>query len=80
MAKPLFESVAAQVRQIAAAHGVTYAATDADAWAGAVTRLSGDDIALDNTELLLIALQRAGHLTNAESLRLQHAHLMSRAP
>lgn len=79
MAKPLFESVAAHVRQLAVAHGVTYAATSADALAGAITRLSGDDIELDATELLLIALHRAGHLTNAESLRLQHGHLTSRA-
>ena len=73
-------TAAAYVHQLAAARGVTYAATSTDTLAEAVTRLSGDNVTLDTTELLLIALHRAGHVTRAESLRLQHDHLKSLAP
>lgn len=63
------------IRAMAARHGIVYSQTGADAWAGHATRLAGDDVELDEAELLLIALQRAGHLSRPEALRLQVDYL-----
>jgi len=60
---------------LAAVHGVSYAPREIDAWAGHVTRLAGDDVVLDHIELLLLALQRAGHLSRPEALQLQVKYL-----
>jgi hypothetical protein len=61
--------------RLAEQHGVTYRPTAMDAWAQDVTRLADDEVALDDIELLLIALQRAGHLSRPEALRLQVDYL-----
>ena len=53
-------------------HGVSHAPTAADDWAWDITRLADDDVTLDDVELLLIELQRAGHLSRPEALRLQN--------
>jgi hypothetical protein len=60
---------------LAEQHGVSYSATATDAWAREITRLADDDVILDDVELLLIALQRAGHLSRPEALRLQVNYL-----
>lgn len=60
---------------LAERHGVSYTPTAIDAWAREVTRLADDDVILDDVELLLIALQRAGHLSRPEALRLQVNYL-----
>jgi hypothetical protein len=49
-----------------------------DAWAHQVTRLSGDDVEFDATELLLIALQRAGHISRTDAVLL-HADYLTQA-
>jgi hypothetical protein len=56
-------------------HGVTYRSTELDAWAHHVTRLADDDVVLDEIELLLVALRRAGHLSGPEARRLQVTYL-----
>lgn len=66
---------AAAIRALAERHRVSYAQTATDVWAHHVTRLAGDDVALDEIELLLIALQRSGHLSRPEALRLQVNYL-----
>ena len=66
---------AADIRALAHRYGVTYTQTETDVWAEHVTRLAGDDVALDDVELLLIALQRAGHLSRPEALKLQVNYL-----
>jgi cell filamentation protein len=48
---------------LAERHGITYARTRADEWAESVTRLSDDDVQLDDVELLAAALTRAGVIT-----------------
>ena len=60
---------------LAQQHGVSYTPTATDAWAQDVTRLADDDVVLDDIELLLIALQRTGHLSRPEALRLQVNYL-----
>jgi hypothetical protein len=72
--KPLPQTARAII-SLAEQHGVTYRPTATDAWAQDVTRLADDEVALDDIELLLIALQRAGHLSRPEALRLQVNYL-----
>lgn len=45
---------------LASTHGVAYVETPTDKLADAITRLSDDDVHLDEIERLLIALERAG--------------------
>ena len=67
--------IAADIRALAKRHKVAYTETAIDAWARDITRLAGDDVSLDEIELLLIALQRAGHLSRPEALKLQVNYL-----
>ena len=72
--KPLPKTARAII-SLAEQYGVTYRPTATDAWAQDVTRLADDEVTLDGIELLLIALQRAGHLSRPEALRLQVNYL-----
>lgn len=56
-------------------YGVKYTPTEGDAWAQTITRLADDEVALDEIEWLLIALQREGHLSRPEALMLQVNYL-----
>lgn len=67
-------SVSEKVFEMAKTHGVEYKKTRLDAWANDVTRLSGDDVELDEVELLLLALCRAGHLSGREMLEFQNEY------
>ena len=71
---------AAAIRTLAERHKVSYVETATDVWAHHVTRLAGDDVQLDDIELLLIALQRAGHLTRPDALALQVRYLREAKP
>ena len=66
---------AAVILALAKQHGISYRQTENDIWAQEATRLAGDDITLDEVELLLIELQRAGHLSRSEALKLQVDYL-----
>ena len=70
-----FKKTAAAVLALAKQHGVAYIQTAQDEWAQDVTRLADDDVVLDEIELLLIELQRAGHLSRPEALKLQLNYL-----
>jgi DNA invertase Pin-like site-specific DNA recombinase len=72
--KPL-RKTAAEILALAKKYGVSYTRTADDAWAQGVTRLADDDVTLDDIELLLIELQRTGHLSRPEALRLQVNYL-----
>jgi len=76
----LLPKTAGEIVSLAQKHGVTYTPTTTDVWAQTVTRLAGDDVALDDIELLLIALQRAGRLSRQEALRLQVNYLREALP
>lgn len=71
----IHSDAAAAIRALAQQHQVTYIETPNDVLAHHITRLSGDDVELDDTEQLLVALQRAGHISRAEVVRLQAAYL-----
>ncbi len=67
--------IATVILELAKQHGVGYAPTAGDDWAHHATRLAGDDVELDGIELLLIALQRAGHISRPAALDLQVRYL-----
>jgi hypothetical protein len=71
---------AAAIRALAERHNVVYRPTATDAWAGHITRLAGDDVEFDETELLLIALQRAGHISRTDAVLLQADYLTQARP
>lgn len=48
------------ILDLAEAHNVTYVETPLDSLANVITRLSDDEVHLDEVENLLIALERAG--------------------
>ena len=66
------------IRALAARYKVAYAQTAADTLGHHITRLSGDTVALDEPALLLLALERAGHLTSAAAARLHGEYLRAK--
>ena len=68
-------ATAAHIRNLAQKYHVAYVQTQSDALAQQITRLSGDDVELDEVERMLIALQRTGHLSRAEMVQLQANYL-----
>jgi hypothetical protein len=73
-------AVADCIRKMAQEHHVASVHTSRDAFAYQITRLVGGDVDLDEVELLLIALQRSGHLTRVEMVKLQAAYLRETRP
>ena len=65
------------IQHLARQHKVVYVETETDKLAGHITRLAGDDVRLDATQLLLLALRRAGHINGHDAMRLQAAYLRS---
>jgi len=63
------------ISSLAKENGVTYLETPHDKLAHVITRLSDDNVVLDEQELLLIALQRAGVIPKASVIRLQARYL-----
>ena len=70
--------VAEFIRDLAGRHGVVYVKTPYDKLAEVITRISGDDVDLDEIELLLFALQRAGVITTKDVVALQLNYLRER--
>jgi hypothetical protein len=68
----LTESV---IRRLAERNHVAYLQTANDVLANHITRLAGDDVELDPIEQMVIALQRAGHLSRVQAVRLQARYL-----
>ena len=64
-----------EILALARHHGVAYEATALDRMADDITRLSGDDVELDDPAQLLLALERSGRITPAEATRLHGAYL-----
>jgi hypothetical protein len=75
MARQTRSATATRIRKLARKYRVAYIQTQRDMLADHITRLAGDDVTLDEIEQLLIALQRAGHLTRTEAVRLQASYL-----
>jgi hypothetical protein len=75
-----YSATATVIRRMAERHHVTYVRTQTDELAHHITRLAGDDVELDEIEQILIALQRAGHVSRAELVRLQAKYLRETKP
>jgi hypothetical protein len=70
--------IAAAIHALAERHGVSYTQTATDILGRHITRLSGDDVDLDEPALLLLALRRAGYITSAEAARLHGEYLRAK--
>jgi hypothetical protein len=71
---------ASVIRRMAARNNVTASVSESDLFAHHVTRLSGDDVLLDDVEQMVIALQRAGVLSRVQAVRLQARYLRENKP
>lgn len=58
------------IERLAAAHHVNFERTRLDDWTEAVTRAAGDDVQLDRTEKLLVALKKQGVISGRQAARL----------
>jgi hypothetical protein len=74
---PRQPDVKQQIRDLAKKHRVSYEGGPRDELAQAITALAGDDVQLDETELLLVALQRAGVISGREATLMQADYLRS---
>jgi len=75
MRKPAPSKTANHIRLLARRYHVVYSPTSGDELAHHITRLADDMVELDEIERLLIGLQRAGHLSRTEMVRLQAQYL-----
>ena len=66
------------VKAFAESHGVKPTRTRLDLFAEAVTRLSGDEIKLDEVGQTLVALAERKLISGAEMTRLMHSHILER--
>ena len=69
-----------RIRALAERHQVHYVETKSDVLAHHMTRLADNFVVLDDIEKMLIALQRAGHVSRIELVRLQAAYLREVRP
>lgn len=63
------------VERLAKAHGVEYRRTGLDDFAEATTRAAGDDVKLDRTGKLLVALRKSNQITGRQLARLVTNHM-----
>lgn len=67
-----------RIHEIAAREGITYVPDPCDALADAITAHAGDEVELDETQHLLMALQRAGAVSPSSATFLHSAYLDER--
>ena len=76
----LTSSAAATIRPLAEEHGISYVEAATDVLGRHITRLAGDDVQLDDTQRLLIALERSGCISGREAVRVHAAYLHEASP
>lgn len=69
------KNVEAFILDLAAKHGVRYVKGPLDDLADTITRLSDDEVEIDGTEQLIIALKRARVITGSEMVAMLGAYL-----
>ncbi|WP_089961217.1 hypothetical protein [Limnohabitans sp. 2KL-3] len=69
------KNVSAFVQRFAMSCNVHFKRTGLDPWAEAVTRASGDDVTLDETGKLLVALKKKQLINGRQMARLMSNHL-----
>jgi hypothetical protein len=67
-----------RIHALARVHGVVYRPNPLDDLGNTITRLAGDDVQLDDTQLLLLALARAGFISDEEAGDLHIAYMRQR--
>lgn len=75
MTQSATKSVASEVRQLARVHKVTAKRDSVSRMATCITSLSGDTIALDAVEQLLVNLKRKGVMSTSDLLAMQLRYL-----
>ncbi len=73
--EPSKRDVAAEIADLGRRHNVIYRHTELDELAYHFSRLSDAEVTPDDTENLLIALVRAGVISDAQSMQLLGAYL-----
>ncbi|KAF1312833.1 hypothetical protein AAH995_16050 [Pseudomonas putida] len=68
-------SIRSQIQELAKQHGVTGDKDRFSDLASTVTRLSGDVVALDTIERMLVSLKKQGILTKQQILQLEAGYL-----
>lgn len=68
-------NVGGYISSLATLHGVSYVKTRYDCLAELITQLSDDDVEMDEKELLLIALERAGIIQSEDVVPLHINYL-----
>jgi hypothetical protein len=66
------------IHQLASQHGITHHHSLLDEWCDKVSELSDDKVELDETQLLLVELDRAGILTGKDNTILHGQYLQER--
>ena len=67
-----------EIFALARAHSVSYQPTALDHLGNAITRLAGDDVQLDDAQLLLLALLRANVITKEVSADLRARYIRAK--
>jgi hypothetical protein len=80
MTRRTHSTTAEHVRALARQHSVVYSEAPNDRLAHHMSRLAGDAVELDEVERLLVGLQRAGHLSREDMIRLQAQYLREARP
>jgi len=68
-----------RIHDLAKEYSVSYATHPLDDFAAAITHMCGDDIEMDDTELLLVALVRAGVVAKKDVSGLYSKYLREKA-
>jgi len=63
------------IAELASKYGVIYKKTEMDELAEYLTRLSDDEVVLDDHECLIVALVRRGIISNEQMMKLHHGYL-----
>ena len=67
--------LAKYIGDLAHRHNVRYVRTPEDAMADVITRLADDDVVMDDVELMILALERAGVIASADVVPLHVNYL-----
>jgi hypothetical protein len=78
MDKGPHHDTAAAIRALAERYAVAYKPTATDRLGHDIARLSDNEVEIDEPALLLLALERAGHLTSTDAAWLQGEYLRAK--
>ena len=67
-----------KIQQLANQHTITHHHSQLDEWGNTISRLSDSEVELDETQWLLIELNRAGILTGKNNSQLHFQYLQER--